>query len=57
MKFEYGPTLFHILDLILRKKLHNNDDEAAWLAVELLENYNLTPEDFKVNLHELIFNP
>lgn len=57
IKFEYGPALFKLLDTILRKKFAKTDNDAAWLAVELLENYNLTPEDFKVNLCNLMFNP
>jgi hypothetical protein len=38
---------------ILKKNFHHNDQEASWAVVELLEHFNLTPEDLKTNLMDI----
>ena len=57
VKLDYAPALLRLFDLTLRKKFTRDESKSITDACILLENYNLTPDDMKTYIHDLIFNP
>lgn len=53
IKFDYAPALFNLLKVQMVK----SDEESFGRAMEIYENYGLTPELVKEHLVDLIYNP
>lgn len=53
IKFDYAPGIFNLL----KAKMARGSEDALEEAIEIYENYGLTPELVKEHLVDVIYNP
>ncbi|CAD8143182.1 unnamed protein product [Paramecium octaurelia] len=53
----YSKYLFQLIKQLLELKVIRNDRDAVWNVVQIMEEYRITPDLLKEDLHDQIFNP
>ncbi|CAD8054768.1 unnamed protein product [Paramecium sonneborni] len=53
----YSKYLFNLIKQYLELKILRNDKDAVWNVVSIMEQYRITPDLLKEELHNQIFNP
>ncbi|CAK60343.1 unnamed protein product (macronuclear) [Paramecium tetraurelia] len=53
----YSKYLFQLIKQLLELKVLRNDRDAVWNVVQIMEEYRITPDLLKEDLHDQIFNP
>ncbi|CAD8077029.1 unnamed protein product [Paramecium sonneborni] len=53
----YSKYLFNLIKQYLELKILRNDKDAIWNVISIMEQYRITPDQLKEELHNQIFNP
>ncbi|CAD8135885.1 unnamed protein product [Paramecium octaurelia] len=53
----YSNYLFQLIKQFLELKIVRNDKDAVWNVVQIMEEYRITPDQLKEDLHDQVFNP